>query len=158
MSNESCKVCQNPHCMHCQTCLQSASSIRGGQCDSCYAATLPGHFNCKECGKAYHASLTGAKLREGLCFKCDFWTEKVEWANEADKMPIRINGVHYQPGLAIHRGGFGGSKFTIQTSDGLFETRNLWCQGDIPERFKDRLPDNAKFVDADCPPPAFLSL
>lgn len=156
-----CNVCQsNGLCWHCQTCSNRVSSLRGGQCDSCYAKTLEGHFFCKECNDAYHSSLTGATLREGLCFKCDFWTEKVEWShNEKEEMPIRIAGGHYRPGIANHKGGFGGTNFLIRMNDGrIFGTRNLWSQGPIPKHFRERLQDNAKFLDADCPVTSFLEL
>lgn len=46
--------------------------------------------------------------------------------------------------------GHGGSLFRIRMHDGtLIDSRNLWCQGPIPERFRDRLYDNAEFLPED---------
>ena len=43
--------------------------------------------------------------------------------------------------------GFSGRKFKIQMNDGkVIETDNLWCGGDIPDSHRDRMPDNAKFM------------
>lgn len=145
----SCKFCSGKWCWHCQTCGEHVSHLlENQQCETCHAKTLKGHFLCKECGKAYHPSLTGIELRPGLCFSCDFWTEKLEWSqdHEASQVALRINGQHYLVGDATGRGGFGGTPFYILTNDGrFFGTRNLWCQGVIPARFAERLPDNAIF-------------
>lgn len=41
----------------------------------------------------------------------------------------------------------GGRKFHIQMHDGqVIETTELWHQGTIPEHFRERLPDNANFL------------
>jgi len=42
--------------------------------------------------------------------------------------------------------GFGGKEFKITFKDGREMTcNNLWHRGEIPERFLERLPDNAVF-------------
>src|SRR5205823_2378018 len=42
--------------------------------------------------------------------------------------------------------GFGGTRFVIEMFDGTrFVTTNLWTQGEIPDRFRHLLPDNARF-------------
>jgi hypothetical protein len=44
--------------------------------------------------------------------------------------------------------GFGGRKFRMQRfgSIKIIESNNVWCQGEIPDVWKDMLKDNAKFV------------
>jgi len=112
------------------------------------------NVTCKECGKFEtnrYWNNTAERLRkENLCFDCDFWTEKVEWTKDPQQSVrcVRTKGVHYFISQESDNGmkGFGGSLFHVHFNDGrVTETRNLWCQGDIPEHFKERLPDNAEF-------------
>ena len=87
-------------------------------------------------------------IKRQLCFKCNFWIEKVDLVNHPDS--VRVDGSHYwinperlRPGAFR---GFGGKQFIIIFNNGRrVTTTNLWHQGTIPPRFKDRLPDNAKF-------------
>lgn len=108
---------------------------------------------CKECGKREDGNWADSEAkkleRHQLCFNCNFWREKV-WIK--DRLGIaRIDGSHYTIGKEekSHPSefrGFGGSKFVIVFNDGRrVKTTNLWHQGSIPEHFKERLPDNAKF-------------
>jgi len=42
--------------------------------------------------------------------------------------------------------GCAGRRFWIRFFDGrTITTNNLWCQGEIPEEFREELPDNAEF-------------
>lgn len=87
-----------------------------------------------------------------------FWDEKVKWAEAGDQTPdgrqtLRVDGVHYVVGheeLGHNEPqfrGFGGRKMVFELFDGtLIESTNIWCQGDIPTVYRDRLPDNARFV------------
>jgi hypothetical protein len=76
------------------------------------------------------------------------WREYVFKADEP--FVARIDGQHYvicdeSPDVQLR--GFGGDPFEIKFHDGrVVKTTNLWCQGAIPERFRDRLPDNAVFL------------
>ncbi len=108
---------------------------------------------CKECGKREDKDRVKSEAekleKHQLCFKCNFWREKV---TKKDKPRVtRINGNHYAIGQEEYSSwaefrGFGGRKFVILFNDGRkVETTNLWHQGTIPEHFKERLPDNAKF-------------
>lgn len=107
-------------------------------------------ITCVECGEAEAGeweTKTADRLRErSLCFTCDFWTGYV---SQRDNPAIaRVNGEHYyiQPDTSSGFKGFGGSKFTVSFKDGReVVTHNLWGQGRIPDRFRDRLPDNAEF-------------
>ena len=103
---------------------------------------------CRECGAREIGSWLGEdSLKErGLCFSCGFWDDLLRIKDEPTT--VRADGKHYVVGEPNERWpGFGGSRFVISFNDGReVETCNLWSQGDIPTRFKDRMPDNAKFV------------
>jgi hypothetical protein len=83
-----------------------------------------------------------------------FWDQKV--AVRDDPASVRIRGHHYHIGPETGgvwrkypgRRGFNGRKFTIRFFDGrIVTTTNLWGQGRIPESHRERLPDNAEFVE-----------
>lgn len=107
-------------------------------------------YPCKECGGIvstnYHHN--EKMLEKHLCFRCNFWDEKVDIAN--DPATVRIDGEHYMiapEDKNIGFKGFGGREFIIQFHDGRkVVSHNLWSQGFIPESFKSRLRDNAVFV------------
>jgi hypothetical protein len=109
---------------------------------------------CKNCGKNEHNQYieeTKEKLAENqLCFHCDFWTDKINHPKA-----IVIDGCHYMDSGAVpenYRGfkGHGGRKFNIKMNDGReVITNNLWFQGDVPEKFKSKIPDNAKWGEVD---------
>ncbi|MFE0207040.1 hypothetical protein [Streptomyces sp. NPDC058985] len=97
------------------------------------------------------------------CYTCRFWLEKSEWAANDDRVidpsgimdgaPVaRVDGQHFilkpydRTGDPQWRG-FGGHEFTFRFTDGREVVSNdVWCQGDIPARFRGRLPDNAVIV------------
>lgn len=105
---------------------------------------------CKECGTEVFLHNWAPKMRkeleEGqLCGDCYFWTNGV-----LDDTKIVIDGkcYHIDKNEKAKFKGFGGRMFKIRFLDGtLVETTNLWANGKIPERFRERFPDNAKFVD-----------
>lgn len=108
---------------------------------------------CTECGEQedgnWMPSVALKLAEERLCHSCEFWISKIAIAARADV--ARIRGTHYIVGKETDskRGfrGFGGAAFEIKFADGRqVSTSNLWCQGEIPERFRARLPDNAEFV------------
>ena len=91
---------------------------------------------------------------EDLCFSCDHWTEMLEAKGSNEMYYLRVGGRHYQtyknslfrmPGKY---NGFGGRKFIFKLKETgeVFDTYNMWTQGTIPEHFKDKLYDNAEFV------------
>jgi hypothetical protein len=109
--------------------------------------------NCKECGKTENGNWVTAVTEElrktQLCFTCDFWHNIIK--NKGSNSVI-VKGTHYiigrKPQPKEHKGllGHGGALFKIRFFNGReVETNNLWCQGTVPDRFKDRLPDNAEF-------------
>jgi hypothetical protein len=114
------------------------------------------NHTCTECGKQETGSWIGScgkRLKElGYCFHCDFW---LGYTRQRDNFRVaRIDGVHYYVGKEENCDkrwkGFGGRRFKIRFHDGReVETDNLWCQGGIPAEFKDRLPDNAIFLEGE---------
>jgi hypothetical protein len=65
---------------------------------------------------------------------------------------VVVDGEHYlicdETASAVMRG-FGGHPFGIEFFDGRrVTTRNLWHQGTVPPQYRDRYPDNARFVPA----------
>jgi hypothetical protein len=109
-------------------------------------------MNCKECDSIVtliYSKLTNEKMEEKqLCFSCNFWQEFVEYDRPEPR--YIIEGEHYivlpeEPRTSLR--GYGGKKFTIETDNGsILFTTNLWHQGTVPEHFRDRLPNNAKFI------------
>jgi hypothetical protein len=106
---------------------------------------------CKICGSVvsvrYCEPIKSEMTEKNICFFCHFWSGHA--AKKNNKNIARIDGHHYMISSDTDRGfqGFGGRKFTIRFNDGReVVTRNLWSQGDIPEHFKEQLPDNAVFV------------
>ncbi len=83
---------------------------------------------------------------QGRCHTCSFWASQL--VETSDR--VVVNGRHYWVGPRStgpkHCKGHGGHEFHITFHDGRkVVTDNLWCQGAIPECFRDRLPDNATF-------------
>lgn len=103
---------------------------------------------CRECGHRinlrYIEPCRTQLIERALCFGCDFWTQKI------GESGIIIDGRRYSAGSNRKPGpfnGFGGSWFHIRMNTGAeIHTCDLWAQGEIPERFRDRLPDNATFM------------
>lgn len=68
-----------------------------------------------------------------------------------------INGKHYRIGENNGRPardtfrGFGGRKFGVQKLDGTdpFDVDDLWFQGPVPPKHRDKFPDTARFTNPD---------
>lgn len=107
-------------------------------------------MNCVECKKeikfTYMDFMNEQMKSRQMCFNCNFWTD---YMGRTDT--IRIDGMHYviAPDTTSGMKGYGGHEFKIKRFDteGVIVTHNLWHQGDIPAHFRDRLPDNAEFVE-----------
>lgn len=110
---------------------------------------------CKHCGKeigmGYNDDTLEAMASREACFKCNFWLEHYEKDTKTG-VGIVVDGTHYVDGGNSNKSdrgmlGFGGSTYHIRFNDGReLKTNNLWCQGDIPDIFRDKFPDNAVFV------------
>jgi len=81
----------------------------------------------------------------------EFWGKQLRDCD--DNTRVVVDHQHYRivreprPGTSDHCRGFGGREHTVEFFDGrTVTTRNLWHQGVIPPAWRDRLPDNARFV------------
>lgn len=104
-------------------------------------------MKCSICGKQIEKSMySNDVLCSSECFKIDYWNGKVKIVNDADV--VRVNGEHYYIGKEDENfKGYGGRRFKVSFFDGrIVETTCLWNNGTIPESFKHKLPDNARFV------------
>jgi hypothetical protein len=121
-------------------------------------------FRCRECNtrvtRCYLACFATRLRARKLCLRCDHWLNLLALANDSEQAPrcVRIAGHHYlvgdEPAAEALRSsigvGFSGREIWIRFNDEcVVKTRNLWHQGEVPTRFKDRLPDNARFVAPD---------
>ncbi|KKN43895.1 hypothetical protein LCGC14_0698440 [marine sediment metagenome] len=98
---------------------------------------------------AYMEPTRSQMVENQHCFSCNFWSR---WVTTIDSPThLVIEGTHYIVGResSAHRSsrGFGGSRFDIVTNDGrTITTTNLWRQGEVPDHFRDVLPDNARWA------------
>lgn len=108
---------------------------------------------CPSCGEKNfctgHMGKEAERMREtGLCFNC----ASLEMRCEAGAAVIIDNYVYtIRPEPRSdddHRFlGMAGRRFDIEFFDGRkITTHNLWAGGLIPERYRDRLPNTAKFM------------
>lgn len=120
-----------------------------------WAALLSGP-RCRECGNpepSEYIDSTQKQIQErGLCFRCNFWTNMVAGLGPHS---VIVEGRSYEiapdrPDILARGGqglGHGGAAFEIAFNDGrTVVSRNLWAQGEIPAHFRERMPDNARFV------------
>jgi len=143
-------------CEKCKKTVTSAVCIGVGKykCTDCnnmekYEAGEEGFFICPVCGKADSPTNWIGGLPKELCFNCSFWTEVIEEYKKGNK--VVIDGHAYVIGNEEARGGFrgfGGRSFIIEFYDSrqTIVSTNLWHNGEIPKRFRDKLPDNARFI------------
>lgn len=106
---------------------------------------------CKECGGLIS---TNTRIKEQLvsktiCSSCNHWDELSK--TMGDPKRVVVKGTCYYAYDRADKNtaflGFGGAEWKIQFHDGRYlETNNMWCQGDIADHYKDRMPDNAEFV------------
>jgi hypothetical protein len=76
-------------------------------------------------------------------FETSFWNEKVKYKDSY----IIIDGFCYMIGSNEGIKGYNGKNFIIQKNNGqVIKTDNLFCQGKVPESFREALPDNSKFL------------
>ena len=114
-----------------------------------------GDYTCRICGNTDNLDrwnkdgISKIMEKEKVCCSCGFWLEKIALT---DENTVVVNGTRYTIGkedpYLLFRG-FGGREFNIEFFDGRkVVSHNLWCQGNIPERFRSypELQDNARFV------------
>ncbi len=114
--------------------------------------------DCRECGLPADAQYSTA-FKAGRCFLCNFWADMLSGVNEETR--VVVGGTHFiagawtaePPAYGTEKyNGFGGRKFVVGFTAGpnagrTLTTYDLWHQGPIPAHFRDRLPDNAVFVE-----------
>jgi hypothetical protein len=118
------------------------------------STTLDTTITCHECGEDHDTARWAASVAEVLramreCFHCHYWLDRIRKIAAGETRFVTIAGVGYAVGAEDERGfrGFDGARFRIRTANGRdITTTNLWCQGAIPPRFRERLPDNAEFI------------
>lgn len=107
---------------------------------------------CIYCGcltDANHVQPCGQRLIDNqTCFVCDLWDQRAKNLSPAN---LIIENHMYsdggdRPGGDKRDLGFGGRVFRIQRGDRVWTTNNLWHRGFIPERFQERMPNNAVFL------------
>lgn len=110
-------------------------------------------IKCAECGKMdrpprtdrYKDEIDIAQAKHACCRECAYWFACI------DSVPamLVIDGRVYAVGREDARGmrGFGGRRFDIEYLDGRrVSSTNLWNGSQVSERFRSRLPDNARFL------------
>lgn len=120
----------------------------------------PSETPCKSCKAlgyelAFIHNTRAQLIARSMCFTCDFWETIIE------ELPVYlvIEGTVYRaladnPEMRRRTGGagmgFGGVTHHIVKFDGeTIESNNLWCRGPVPDLFKDRVPDNARWANED---------
>ena len=110
-------------------------------------------IKCRICGRAEESDNWVRSTKEELesehiCFTCNHWRNLYE--QDKTNPHFIVKGTHYIPDDEDSKSyfrGFGGSLFVIQLQDGrITKSTNLWCQGDISPEWREKMPDNAKFL------------
>lgn len=92
----------------------------------------------------------GQRMKQtGECFSCAFWELRAEVG-----CPTVIDNYVFTPGPRDkpwtdggQGHGMSGRKFVIEYFDGrIITTYDLWGGGEIPERYRKRIPNTAKFL------------
>lgn len=104
-------------------------------------------MKCEVCGKEIEKSkYYSCCVCSTECFTKAYWLDRIKHKNS--KTQVVINGIVYQIERedAVGMRGFDGSKYTIEFFDGRkVTTTNLWANGRIPDEFRNKLPDNARW-------------
>lgn len=110
---------------------------------------------CSHCGaiesNSYCEPYKTQIVERGLCYHCNSWTNELA---KDDPKRLIIDGHIYgdggnQPNAARKDWlGFGGQVWTIERDGKVWQTNNLWSGSTIPQEYRERMPDNARFVKA----------
>lgn len=103
-------------------------------------------MKCEICGKEIEKSAySNAILCSSDCHTDHYWLERVN--NQHSPTQVVINGNMYQ--IVSEDScfkGFDGRRFFIEFFDGRkVTTTNLWSNGTIPDKYRGRIPDNARW-------------
>jgi hypothetical protein len=121
---------------------------------------LEGAFHCRDCGAVernrWLEHVRAHLLSVRLCHDCNYWQERLDGLAGGRVAIIDARAYFIDEDKpAGYQGflGFGGSRHDIAFKDGrTVTTKNLWFNGDVPEHWRARLPDNARFVKRDKQP------
>lgn len=104
---------------------------------------------CEICGTKFEKQLWGGEFSQCCsehCFTTKFWDDICK---EKEKH-IVIDGVCYAVADGSVNGFWGmvvqNLRLKCSIPEKLSKLNNLWCQGDVPEEYKPRLPNTAEFV------------
>lgn len=86
--------------------------------------------------------------RDNLCFCCAFWKDKIYKPSQEREI---INGVHYifYPWIPKKKKSIdirNDSYYVLHGDGSVRKSNNVTIQGKIPDRFKSRLKDTARFI------------
>jgi hypothetical protein len=97
---------------------------------------------CQTCPKKWTAEKGSESAKVKHCPDCTPWLFRMKLPKHRS---IRYKGVHYTEGASgTGVRGSGGELFEIRFKDGtVISTTDLWNNGQIPARFKDKFPMNA---------------
>jgi hypothetical protein len=109
---------------------------------------------CKICGQivdtAFCEPIRTTIKESNICFNCQHWLRIEETLSDDRRYIINNASYFVRDDINANDGfrGFGGAEFKIKRfgSDEIVVTHNLWCQGEIPEHWRKRLPNNAEFI------------
>lgn len=109
---------------------------------------------CKDCGAvnypvAFTPNCAEKKIidAEGVCFTCAYWRVRIK-----EKHDVVIDGHIYSLGDVKKvpdspNAGMAGRRFEVEFFDGRrVVTHDLWSGSTVPERYKQLIPDTARFA------------
>lgn len=104
-------------------------------------------MNCIVCGKEIERSQYSKHvLCSSQCFHIQFWKDIIAEKDEHIVIDGECYYVSPESSCSIFRG-YCGKSFTIRKFTGeIIHTTNLWCNGTVPDEFKDQLPNEAEFI------------
>lgn len=106
---------------------------------------------CVECGGVVmtHYHNNESMIARNMCFGCNHFTDFIKRANHPNIMIVNhiiYSVVSENPNTPSSFKGFGGAKFVFVKDGNTIESTNVWCGGDIPKHFWNRIPDNASMI------------
>lgn len=168
-----CEIYQRPALMAWNPHLPGTPMQPGGM-DPVWCSPLMWFTNRQTsgggCGSTGYASRVEAELRlaQDIWGHIQFWESKIAYRDNGDttfvsrarrhldkpERVIRCNAKHYTLGPEPHRNerrdmlGHGGARFRFRllATGEIIESHNVWFQGQIPDEYRELLPDNAEAV------------
>lgn len=111
---------------------------------------------CVECGGVisanYDKGLKAQLIERNMCFSCSLWFDRIEACKEN-----RVMIVNHQMYSIIDENekgsfrGFGVARFHFMKYGIDYVSTNVWFGGNIPQHFRERIPNNAIIVRGNAP-------